>query len=494
VNPRATGLLLLLAGALGAFVWFYEIQGEEGRKAASDAKNRLFPAAAADAVERIELTTTDGQAARLERKDGSWRIAKPLEARADAFTVDGIASALTQISSESVYANPQPPETYGLGAGAREVAFGGGGAEHRLRIGAKTPVGGNDYVSVDGRGEVFVVRSYRVSALGKRLDEIRDKRIVEVSPDGVEAIEVRWRDGHVALARESGEWTLREPVAGRADATTVQTLLSNLSFLRAIGFSEPPMPDAESGLDHPELVVDLSLAPAAGGGEPRRVSVAMGKLLVGGDRPVRGPDGTLFLVSGSRIDDVPRKVVAYRFKDLARFSADAARRVELSFGTPEGAPLAITATRSEDGDWSSLPEAMDPEKIRALVDELSQLRAHDILADSMGAEELRGVGLDPPRVKLVVRGGEGAAPPLAELRLGVVRDGGGVVAQAEGNAAVFELDPAVAEVVPTGVEAFRANFAAKPPEPPAEPPAPAAAAAAQSAEEAAAPAPGPEPE
>jgi hypothetical protein len=460
VNPRATAVLFLLAAALGAFVWLYEIEGEEGRQAAEESKDRLFPGLGSEQVEWVELTTTDGQAVRIERRDGAWQLAKPIEYRADAFVVDGIVGSLTQMTSESAFASPQAPETYGLGAGARELAFGAGGAEHRVRLGARAPVGGNEYVSIVGRPEVFVVRSYRVSALGKTLDELRDKRIVDASPDAVESIAVRWQDGHVVLAREGGAWRLREPVEGPADEATVQALLSGLSTLRASGFADAPLPDAETGLDHPELAVELGMAPAAEGGEPRRTALAMGKLLPGGDRAVRAGGGTLFLVSGSRIDDVPRTLVAYRFKELAKFPPDSARRVELAFAAPEGAPVAIAAMRDEDGAWSSAPEAMDPEKIRALVDELSQLRARGILADAMGAEDLRGIGLDPPRAKLTVTGEGGK--PLAEVRLGNAREGGAILAQAAGNPSVFELDPAVGEVLPVSLEALRAGFLAKP--------------------------------
>ena len=471
MNPRTTAVLFLLAAALGAFVWLYELEGEEGRQAALESKDRLFPGLGSDQVEWVELATTDGQAVRIERRDGAWQLVKPIEYRADAFVVDGIVGSLTQMTRESAFANPQPPETYGLGAGARELAFGAAGAEHRVRIGAQTPVGGNDYVSVAGRPEVFVVRSYRVSALGKRLDELRDKRVVDASPDAVESIAVRWPDGHVALAREGGAWQLREPVPGPADEATVQALLSTLSTLRASGFADAPMPDAQTGLDHPELVVELGLAPGAEGGEKRSVSLAMGKLLPGGDRAVRAGGPTLFLVSGSRIDDVPRTLVAYRFKQLAKFPPDSARRIELAFAAPEGAPVAITGTRDEEGSWSSAPEAMDPEKLRALVDELSQLRARGILADSMGAEGLRGLGLDPPRAKLTVTGEGGK--PLAEVHLGNAREGGAILAQAAGNPGVFELDPAVGEVLPASLEALRAGFLAKPPEAPAPEAAPA---------------------
>ena len=473
MNPRVTGLLFLVAVALGAFVWFYEIEGEEARKSSEEATKRLFPGIEAEQVEWIALTTADGHAARLERKDGAWRLVAPVEFRADRLAADGVAAALAQLTSEASYPDPQPPEVYGLGEGARQVSFGAGGTEHSLRIGAKAPMGGNTYVSVGGRPEVLTVQTYRVGAIGKRLDELRDRRIVEFAEDAVQRLSLRWPDGGVVVAREPGaggeepgggpapaEWRLVEPAAGRADAATVGTALSNLSFLRATGFEDAALPDAETGLDHPDLAVEIALAPEKEGGEPRILALAFGRVLENGDRLVRS-GGTLFRVPSARLDDYPRKPVAWRFKEVARFDADTAARVEMSFRDASGATLALVATRGDDEEWSSEPEEIEPERLRTLVDELARLRAREILADSMGEAELRGLALEPPNASFVVRGGDAAAAPLAELRLGVARESG-VAAQAAGNPTVFELDPSIAEYVPVDLSALRARFLAKP--------------------------------
>jgi hypothetical protein len=64
----------------------------------------------------------------------------------------------------------------------------------------------------------------------------------------------------------------------------------------------------------------------------------------------------------------------------------------------------------------------------------------------------------------VVRGA-GEQTALAEVRIGIAREAGGITAQAAGNATVFELDPAVAEFVPVSLDALRTRFVAKPEEP-----------------------------
>ena len=459
MNPRTTAILFLVAATLGAFVYFYEVRGGEQRKDAEALAKRLFPGIEAEAITELVLTTGDGGRARLERRDEGWQLVEPVRFPADEFEVDAMASALAQISSEAVYEDPQPPEVYGLGEGAQQIEFAAGEARHRLRIGDKTPMGGNSYASREGSDDVYAVRTYRVSALSKSLDDLRDKRVLRFDTDSVRRLVARWRDGGVVLERDGDAWRIVEPVEGRADQGTVRRVLSSLSFLRATGFVDEERPDAETGLDEPELRVELSLAPGEEGGEPERIGLAMAREQ-DGERLVRGQRDTIYRVPAARIEDVPREVAAWRFKELARFPVTDAERVELLF-QPEGAePVTVTLSRGEAG-WSSAPEEMAPDRIENLVDELSELEAEDILADAMGAEERRGLGLDPPRVTIRVYAGQGDEEKrVAEVQLGSYRGSKGVVAQTPGDPTVYQLARSVAEFVPVSLDAFRNRFLA----------------------------------
>ncbi len=72
MSPRTTAVLFLVAAALGAFVWFYEIRGETAREDAEQRAKQLFPEIEAEAVDSITLTTRDGIRARFERRDPGW--------------------------------------------------------------------------------------------------------------------------------------------------------------------------------------------------------------------------------------------------------------------------------------------------------------------------------------------------------------------------------------------------------------------------------------
>ena len=188
MNPRSTAILFLVAATLGAFVYFYEIGGEAGRKEAEAAQKRLFAGVDSEKIDWISLRTTDGQAARLERHDGAWRIREPLDFPADRFAADGLASALAQFSSETVIEEPRPSDVYGLDASEPTVRFSAGGVEHTLFAGDKTPVGANHYASVGGKPDVYTVASHRVEGLEKAFDDLREKRIAHFEASAVDRL------------------------------------------------------------------------------------------------------------------------------------------------------------------------------------------------------------------------------------------------------------------------------------------------------------------
>lgn len=484
MQPRTTAVLFAIALALGAFVWFYEIQGEAGRREAEAREKQLFPGVEAKDVEWIALRTSDGRDVRLERRGEAWQVVKPIDFPADRFGVDAIASALAEMSSEAVYEKPQEASVYGLDDAAHEVRFGADGTQHTLRTGDATPLGSNSYVSVVGEKPVYTVPTFRINALRKSFDDLRDKRILEFDAASVQRLTASWPGGRAVLARSDGGWKLEAPIAGDADSETVDDLLSNLSYLRAASFADDPLPDSETGLDAPAFSAVLELAPAGEeGSEGHRLSFAVGASDKDGKRYVRADRPTLFLIRKERLDDFPRKLSDYRFKQLAKFPATDAKRLELIFPVEKGAASeVVTVTAVRDGDrWSVQGENLDPDKVGRLVGQLSHLQASEVLADEAGPDELAGLELDPPNASVrVFAEAEAKADekPLADLRIGALHGSKGIVAQRADRPEVFRLDPAVAEHLPVSLEALRNRFLKAP-----APQAPAAAAAPDTANE-----------
>lgn len=480
MNPRSTLLLLLAAAALGAFVYLYELKGGEERKEAESAAKRLFPDVTTTDVSFVTLRTTDGKLARAERQGGAWKLLEPIAFPGDSVNLDGIAAGLADLSSEQVVEAPQAAEIYGLGEDARSVRFGAAGKEYELRIGRKTPIGTSTYVaSAADPKRIVTVPTYRITNLERSVDDLRDRRVANFDRASIEGVEVRWPSGAVKLARGEVGWKLLEPLEGPADDTTVDQLLSNLSYLRADSFDDAPGEPSKTGLDAPALDVTLTGKPAADGTGSAPVRVTFGAEQ-DGKRLVRGAETSLYRVPAQRLEDFPKTVAAYRFRDLTRYVATDAKSVELRF-TSRGGTIFDERVEQGDAGWKGTPEPVDAGKVARLVAELARLRGEDIVLEKADEADLVKLGLSPPRARIRILGaaqGLEAPPELGVVEIGD-DDGRGPVARTPSQPAVFRLAPSVLEWLPTGLQAFQTSFVQKPATAaaPEAPPAPEGAAA-----------------
>ena len=293
MNPRTTAILFALAAALGAFLYFYELAGEEERRRTEEAEKQVYPEIAADDVSDVWLRTTDDRDAHARRGDDArWQLVEPIAFPGDGSALDGMAAALAQMTSDGEIESPQALAVYGLGDGAASVRFRAGGADHELALGNKTPVGQNSYVSPDGSGRVLMVPTWRVNSLRKTVEDLRERRVLDFDTSAVERAVLRWPSGGVTLVRQDGAgededadvgaraWQLEAPLVGPADSGAVDALLSDLRFLRAEGFWDDVPEGADTGLARPEFEAELTLT-AGEGEEPRTVSIAVGSHRIG---------------------------------------------------------------------------------------------------------------------------------------------------------------------------------------------------------------------
>jgi hypothetical protein len=195
---------------------------------------------------------------------------------------------------------------------------------------------------------------------------------------------------------------------------------------------------------------------------------------------VRGAQRSLYAIPAARFDELPRDLVAYRWKQLSRFPIADAHAIDFYYQPPSGDPVAIHAERGEDG-WTSSP-AFGEGKLDIALAALAHLRAEGIVADSLGDAELRALGLAPPNAILTVFGkaseeaakgedadGKSALPVLAEVHIGNVEGAEWIAARAAGDPVVYRLPYATAEQLPVSLESFRNRFEAAAPEAAAEP-------------------------
>ncbi|MCY3756668.1 MAG: hypothetical protein OXG96_03005, partial [Acidobacteria bacterium] len=95
---RNLGMVAVLFVGLGAFVYFYEIEGGKKREEAAEEAKKLFRFDKEE-VNSISLVRGDGSILLRKENDG-WKLVAPIEAKADEAAVEGLATELSSTQVE----------------------------------------------------------------------------------------------------------------------------------------------------------------------------------------------------------------------------------------------------------------------------------------------------------------------------------------------------------------------------------------------------------
>jgi hypothetical protein len=453
--------LVLVAVALGLLLYLQYVELPKGDRAKeSEARAKKLAPIEAAAVRALELPLKDGGTARVVRDgEDAWKLEAPLAWGADDGSVDGIVSALADLSVESeVKEIPADLAPFGFGEPAKVVRVTlAEGEPIELRLGGKAPIGTTRYVLREGaERRLASVADASLFSLEPTLLALRDKEIVRLDSEAIDSLRVTAGGKLVVAAKrepaEPGDagaepdWELAEPIADRADAPRIRHLLQDLSYLRATGFRDGAIDEKATGLASPEAEVELRA-----GEKVERV--AFGR---GGGKVFARLEGqpVVFEVPDRILADLPRDLFAYRFKQVAALPTDRATRLAL-YLPRDSAQFAFA---KKENEW--VPEASDVSvDTYKLEDVLYALRNLEATALVEGGPEPAKLGLEPPRVRVELTDTDGKS--LGWVELGDQTDAGIAARSSEGDR-LWRVAPEVGQDIPLSIDAWNAHWVKKP--------------------------------
>ncbi|MFI5314689.1 MAG: DUF4340 domain-containing protein [Myxococcota bacterium] len=458
MSVRWTAGLLALAVALGAWVYFGEIRGDERKKEAEAAGQKIF-GVEPGAVTALEFSLADGTTSRVARAGASdWRVESPVAYPADADTVERALHALAKIQSTSTI-SPAPANLapFGLGEGRRGLrVFTGAGDPAQIFVGVATPIGGGKYVALGSDpGRIFTVSVADLSGLSPTLVELRDKRLLRIATGGADELTVR-AHGELAahLKKSESGWQLIEPQAAPGDAEKIRRTLDELAMASATEFADAPAKSALDSLAAPELELTLHTPDAE---EHLALAHADGKVWLR-----RGSDPVLLAVSPALQAAIPTRAFDYRAKRVQTLASDKVHALELAYPrTGETHHFELVGS-----EWRAAETGIElqPLKVEDMLFAVASLDATGI--EAAGADR-KALGLDPPVVTLRALDDKGAE--LGVLSLGDASADKGIPATSSQSGELWRISNDVGKEVPLSPEAF-ANAIVKKPGAPAPPP------------------------
>lgn len=220
-----------------------------------------------------------GASGRIEliRKEGRWKIQKPLEDRADEKEVQKIINVLDNLRARSFPKAKSGKTLYGLQPPELSVTIVMDDRRIEVHMGMGTVKSNKDKAFAmvsDPLGPVAQIGTYQLRLLEKGVQDLRFRNLMDMDTAKVARIKIEGEDGLLVLERSVGAgredgktegkspeytWSLVSPVAKAAKTYKVQSLLAALAKLKATRLG--PLPNEKSlkskGLDLPQKTVTL---------------------------------------------------------------------------------------------------------------------------------------------------------------------------------------------------------------------------------------------
>lgn len=409
----ATGVLAVLAGVL---YWSdHHKPSPEAAKPDADAAPSILKLDE-NSITQLELKKKNSPPILLTKSGSDWKITDPEPFAADQTTVSSMLSTISSLNSDRLVEDKGDNlERYGLASPALELDV--TEKDHqteRLLLGDNTAAGNGVYAALAGDPRVFTLAEYHKTALDKSLNDLRDKRLLSMSPDKVSRLEIIGKNGDIEFGHNKDEWQILKPKPMRADTVAVSELVSKLTDARMdLGGSDKAATESDSAFAKDTPVATVKLTDES---STRQLQIRKAKDLY----YVRSSqiDGA-YKVDSSLVDSLNKKLDDFRNKKLFDFGYSDPNKLEIHSG-------AKTYSLMRGGeDWWDNGKKMDGDSVRSLISTLRDLSAEKFVDSSFTT----------PGIDATVTSEDGKRVE----RVQISKTGSNYIAKREGDSTLYQL-------------------------------------------------------
>jgi hypothetical protein len=404
VRPRNTLLLLLVLIALGGYLYWVELPGQE-----REAESKKLVTLKKDAVTGMTLAYPDRTIVLEKNAEGDWRLTQPVTADADDPVVNNMLTAIEVAEvSRSLDDVGDKLASYGLAPPEATVTLTlKEGSVPPIKVGKTTQIGSAAYLQKGDDPKVHIGTMAFQSGMKKQVKDLRDKSIVTFEDQDVQKIELV-KEGSVITAErgEGDKWRITKPGDYPADSAEMRALLASIRGLRADDFvSDDPAADlAPFGLTSPQL----------------RVSVWTGKdaaqktLLLGAFKDDEANKKSIY----AKRAELPSVVTLpdFALRNVDKSLSTLRDKTVLAFAKEQAAKIIVTrkdglgfTLAKRDGTWHIEDPGEGTERAPTMtrfLDDLAAFKGTEIMSEDPSVD-LREYGLGTPDMTVVVSDAEG---------------------------------------------------------------------------------------
>lgn len=369
-----------------------------------------------NSITRLGLKKQETPAIELAKSGSVWKITDPKPFAADQTTVSSMLSTLSSLNSDRLVEDKATDlQRYGLASPSFELDITEkDNKTQRLLLGDNTPAGSDVYASLAGDPRVFTIAAYHKTNLDKSVNDLRDKRLLTVSPDKVSRLEIDGKNGDIEFGHNQDEWQIITPKPMRADTIAVSELVSKLTDARMdLTSSDNTATESDSAFAKDAPVATVKLTDES---STQQLQVRKGKdTYYARSSQVEGA----YKVDASLADSLNKKADDFRNKKLFAFGYSDPNKLEIHSG-----PKAYSLLRGGE-DWWDNGKKMDADSVQSLISNLRDL----------SAEKFVDSGFTTPEIEATVTSDNGKRVE----RVTISKSGSNYIARREGDSTLYQL-------------------------------------------------------
>lgn len=229
-------MLLIGAVLLGAFIWFFEHEGETSQQ--KQQRIRTVFAIYPESIHSIQMER-NGVEFECTKASGIWRLTRPVDAPVNTGLVEKMIATMTRaergelLSADTVRERGLSPADYGFDEPRARITFQNSHGTFTWLIGRDAPLGKMLYVMAEGDGTIIAAPSTLLHLIPEDPSWIRDHTLFHNKATAVRGIDLRRPGGFLQLRHpEQNGWIMQQPHKGRADIRSVHALIEKIYSVR----------------------------------------------------------------------------------------------------------------------------------------------------------------------------------------------------------------------------------------------------------------------
>ena len=356
---------------------------------------------------RDKASTSGSSPINCEKRDGTWLVTHPIEAKADTQEIEDLLSELRSLQvstfeADAATANaPAQLEKSGLDTPRTHIEFTDGDNTYALDIGSAVPSESGTqervYVKSVHQEAIYTVSDDIYKLLNKSLYDLRDKRIIDFQRTDTIRIEIiQDQETTVCTRNHDNTWELQTPTGKiKADAKAVDDLVFGVDSLEAAAFVDDPVKNlAHYGLAPPSIKVAFTQR-----GEENPAVLHIGDYTEDGTVYVKAEQSDQVVrVKPVLINKIALGAAGLRDKQVLNFHIDDAIRLTLLHGEES-----LTCQRLGT-NWrltAPVKENANNAEVNAIIYELDDLMAAAFVPNEPALTDAI-TGFSTPQIQLTI--------------------------------------------------------------------------------------------